>query len=1565
MLQIDGGRFRRAIAIRRVRRPIFSIVALCLCGLALPPAAARATCPNESLRTGFSAHLPDCRAYELVTPPDSNGRKFGPVGFYAGGDDVFATEPVIPGRESFVFSTRGTPLQSPSGATGLVDVYEAERAVSGWRVVRRVSPSGDEATLPYIGGLSSDHTYIFTHVGPVDKLVGTDFGGLFLNKKGGWDADYLGDSQGHFELTGIGSLGSEPCATGPDCGEPLAQGRYISPGGEHVIFSTGKQTSGSDWCAIAISKSRPCAVKKLEPNAPPSGTGTVYDRAADGPTHVVSLLPGDAIPTAGENAAYQGASADSSAIAFKIKGTLYVRVNDASTEKVAEAESTFGGISGDGRYLFYVTGGNIHRFDTDTKTDVEVNSSGDGQMVNASADGSHVYFISEQQLDGAKGAAGQPNMYVWSGGSLQYVATVLPGDLVLLARWTDVVSPSSGSGPGLDQSRTTPEGGVIVFASRAQLTPPYENASHTEIYRYDAGDETIACVSCNPEGTPASADARLQDPQVVQAQSVIHNLTQDGSRVFFETTEALGEGDVDGINDIYEWQQLGGGGDPEVGLISSGESVEYPEVFGIQDPNVLLGIKPDGSDVFFRSQDALVPGAGVSGVSAIYNARVDGGFPQPPPPTICVEEGCRPPLTPPPSLGAAASSTVQGTGNVLSTKKKRSRCHRRSHKHKRCTRKGAQRMDRGVSVEASSESAKAAAPVPVARASEAVAAGPRHLGAMLSLNGEFLEYGIKSVTAGESTTAAAHHPDVTTELVLNPEQTVNSAKTENVVVDLPPGIYGNPDLTPRCSTGDFIAEDCPVDSQVGIIRVTFIPQQPPFSLPLFNLALPHPEEEIARFGVAIFHLPTFIDVSLRTAGDYGITATVRDAQGVEPFEAAETIIWGNPADPSHDAERSIPGESDLPPIAFMTNPSACQSQEVGFSVTSYELPGEVFNESAPMAPITECQGLPFAPSFEAHPTSQVAGAPTGVKAHFELPQTSDPAVSGTATMHEARITLPEGMSISSSAADGLEACSDPRVHLHQEVNAQCPDASKLGTATISSPGLPHPLEAGLYQRSPEAGHLFRLWLVSDELGLHVKLPAEIHADPNTGQLTTVFADLPPVPVEAIDLDIWGGPRAPLKNPDACGTYQTAFTFTPHSDDPPVSGQTAMTIDQGCGARGFNPKLKGGATVPKAGAFSPFVLDLAREDGEEDFADFEVALPKGELAKLKGVPLCPDAQAQSGQCPEGSRIGTLVAAAGPGPAPLWIPQPGKEQPAVYLAGPYKEAPYSVVSVVPAQAGPFDLGDVVVRSALAIDPETAVVTVRTDPLPQFVEGVPVLYRRLHVLVDRPEFTLNPSNCSEEQITSTLTSTKGTLAHPTERFQVDGCKALGFKPRLALKLKGGTRRGDYPALRATLKARKGDANLKRVSVALPHSEFLAQEHIQTICTRKQFVADKCPKGSVYGKAKAWTPLLDKPLAGPVYLRSSDHPLPDLVIDLKGQIEAAVAGRLDSIHGGIRASFEAVPDAPISKFVLQMKGGNKGLLTNSTEICARNHRATVRMRAQNGRAARLRPVLGVQCGK
>jgi hypothetical protein len=845
------------------------------------------------------------------------------------------------------------------------------------------------------------------------------------------------------------------------------------------------------------------------------------------------------------------------------------------------------------------------------------------------------------------------------------------------------------------------------------------------------------------------------------------------------------------------------------------------------------------------------------------------------------------------------------------------------------------------------------------------------------------DFGFESASAEETNSSAGMHPDLTTSFVLK-HQTVEgqekaNGRVEDISVSLPPGLVGKAAAFPRCSIGDFNAfGDCSVASQVGVVKSHPSGFGELFG-PVFNLE-PEGRRGVARFGFYAAFYPILIDVSVRTGSDYGVTATVNDASGQAALISAFTTIWGVPASPIHDSERLTTFESiacgfpclapegkrasGLLPKPLLSNPSACQEQKVDFSATTYQLPGQVFNATAFLPPVTECEDLPFEPTLQIEPTSHEAGAPTGLSAVLRIPESDDVGLPASSAMRAARVTLPEGMTINSAAGDGLEACSPEQVALGREVDAACPDASKLGSARFVSAALPEAIQGSIYQRTPEPGHLFQVWLVTDEFGIHLKLPGEIHADPGTGQLTAEFRETPQLPVEEVALEFRGGARAPLKNPEVCGTYSAAFELTPWSGGPAVSaGTQPMTINQGCDRPGFSPKLEAGVANPVAGSFSPLILDIVRADGEDNLRSFDVTFPQGVLAKLKGVPLCADAATTGGSCSDDSKIGSVAVSAGAGPQPLWIPQPGKAPTGVYLAGPYKGAPYSVVTKVPAQAGPFDLGTVVVRSGIYVDPNTARATVKTDALPQILEGVPVLYRTVHAEIDREGFALAPTNCKQMAVEATVTSAKGAIAHPSDRFQVGECAALKFGPTLKLKLKGGTNRADYPALTATVKTHKDEANIRKVSVALPHSEFLAQEHINTICTRVQFSEDNCPKGSIYGRAQAVTPLLDRPLEGPVYLRSSDNPLPDLVMALRGQIDINLTGRIDSVNGGIRTTFSAVPDAPVTKFVLRMKGGRKSLLVNSTDICETTNRATVKMDGQNGRLSESLPMLRGEC--
>ncbi|HYC31931.1 MAG TPA: hypothetical protein VEB59_06545, partial [Gemmatimonadales bacterium] len=469
-------------------------------------------------------------------------------------------------------------------------------------------------------------------------------------------------------------------------------------------------------------------------------------------------------------------------------------------------------------------------------------------------------------------------------------------------------------------------------------------------------------------------------------------------------------------------------------------------------------------------------------------------------------------------------------------------------------------------------------------------------------------------------------------------------------------------------------------------------------------------------------------------------------------------------------------------------------------------------------------------------------------------------------------------------------------------------------------------------------------------------------------------------------------RASLATPVTCGTFASQTTMDPWSaadpDNPTAAEQVhspdSFAISSGpnggpCAAtkeaRPFGLGLSAGTRSPLAGATSPFSFRITRPDGNQEIASLDISPPPGFTAYLKGVPYCSEAQIAtaarikgraeqaSPSCPQASEIGSTSVGAGPGTNPLYTP--GK----LYLSGPYKGAPLSVVAITPAVAGPFDLGNVVVRSALIVDPVTARITAKTDPIPQILEGVPLGIRDLRIDLDRPGWALNPTNCNPMSVDVSAAGASGATARSSDRFQLDGCAALPFKPRFDFRLHGSSKRGGHPRLSATMTAKPGQANIGRVAVTLPSSEFLEQAHIQTICTRVQFAAEQCPAGSVYGKAEAITPLLDGALKGSVYLRASSNPLPDLVAALRGPdaqpIEIELVGRIDTKNGGIRNTFDVVPDAPVSKFVLTMQGGRKGLLVNSRNLCVRPSYAQVRLTGQNGKRMTQRAQMKNDCGK
>jgi hypothetical protein len=864
---------------------------------------------------------------------------------------------------------------------------------------------------------------------------------------------------------------------------------------------------------------------------------------------------------------------------------------------------------------------------------------------------------------------------------------------------------------------------------------------------------------------------------------------------------------------------------------------------------------------------------------------------------------------------------------------------------------------------------------------------------------------ITTFTAGLSHPQAGGHPDETLSFRLATEPAsdpgpgapgtgcsapeerclvVTGGAPKDVAVELPRGLVGNPQSIPLCTAQQVTQQACEPNSQIGVVRLALLLAGPNevSVVPLFNMV---PERgQVAKFGFrAIGTFNGFISITNRP-GDYGLTATSENIFDGVPLFGADVTIWGVPGNPSHDSQRTCTGKAfDLgcsfigTVRPFLEAPAQCGTPSLStLKVRSYQHPGDEDWISATSAPeeVVECDRLGFVPTLAVTSDSASASSPAGLNVKLRIPQKfSSPVGTETPPLKDAKVTLPAGVSISPSVAAGLAACTDAQFGIGRADPAACPESSKIGTATVTTPVLSEALTGAVYagtqeSSDPASGDMYRLFLElrNDERGLDVKLPGRLVVSPATGQIEATFTENPQLPFEELSLAFKGGPRAPLTMPSTCGTYRTEYTLTSWAGQS-VSGSSSMRINENCGASSqFTPSLEAGATDPVAGKSSPFTLKVTREDGQQNVKSIQATLPEGELAKLAGVPLCADAAAAAGACDASSQIGTTTIGVGAGSSPLYVPQPGKAPTAIYLSGAYNGAPYSLVFEVPAQAGPFDLGTIAVRAAIYVNPVTAQVTAKSDPLPQILAGVPIGYRTIYVDVDRPGFMQSPTSCDPMAVSSTITSGQGATANPSSRFQVGSCERLAFKPKLSLSVKGKTRRGAYQRFKAVLTQPEGQANIGMVSVALPHSEFLAQEHIRTVCTRVQFNAEACPKGSIYGKARAFTPLLDQPLEGPVYLRANggERELPDLVAALHGQIDIDLSGYIDSVNGGIRTSFKTVPDAPVSKFVLEMKGRSKSLLVNSTNLCRSTNRATVKMDGQNGKVHDFNPVLRNSCG-
>jgi len=704
----------------------------------------------------------------------------------------------------------------------------------------------------------------------------------------------------------------------------------------------------------------------------------------------------------------------------------------------------------------------------------------------------------------------------------------------------------------------------------------------------------------------------------------------------------------------------------------------------------------------------------------------------------------------------------------------------------------------------------------------------------------------------------------------------------------------------------------------------------------------------------------------------------------------------------------------------VTLPTTCFDPEERQGLYSTWFRGESWGEPNPTFPegstpwqaklppgvrTTGCESVPFDPSLEVDAGTTNVDSPAPATVTTKLP--FDPAKEGgevrnggtegisQSHVRKAEVVLPKGMGINPSGANGLAACSDAQFKKGIRVmDNECPAASDIGTVEVESPPLSEPLVGDVYvgeQKSsdPESGEQFRILLEakSEKEGIDARLVGHVKADKTTGELNAVIDDqlsneffgqlpsgLPQVPFKEIRVHFDGGKNV-LTSPPVCSATGTS-RFEPWArpgELKPVDSTVTLSTDPTGGAcpktmaeRKFTPTYKANPDSTAGGAYSPFHVHIARRDGEQELKVVNVTLPKGLTGKLAGIPYCPEeaiaaAAAKSGReesdhpsCPEDSFLGTVTTVSGTGDNPLKLP--GN----VWLAGPYKGAPVSLVTTTPALAGPFDLGTVVVRVALNINPETAQVTAVSDQIPDVFGGVKLDLRQIDIDLYRKKFMLNPTNCAPQATTGAIDGGGANPADPAtfssyavnDPFQATGCNKLGFKPKLKVQLFGPTVRNKYPRLKAVLTAREGDANIARTAVTMPRSLFLEQGHIGTVCTRPQLASHACPKASVYGSAEAKSPLLKGKLKGKVYLVSSNNELPDLLVDLRGQVEVYLRGVISTgSTGGLKTVFRKVPDVPVKRFVLNMKGGKKGLLVNSTNLCAKKQRAIVKMKGQNGK--------------
>jgi hypothetical protein len=813
----------------------------------------------------------------------------------------------------------------------------------------------------------------------------------------------------------------------------------------------------------------------------------------------------------------------------------------------------------------------------------------------------------------------------------------------------------------------------------------------------------------------------------------------------------------------------------------------------------------------------------------------------------------------------------------------------------------------------------------------------------------------------------------------------------DVTIKLPPGLVGLAQNVPQCPVTMFTSINlsgdpgCPSDTQIGagVVDVNLDPRPGSVGLALpaqvYNLAT-SPNQAVmvgiqtdagANLGQEL------VSATAHAADGYAVTLSAPETP--RPLSAlllgAGLKLWAVPSDPSHDSERActqdkqvIPGgepahcPSTAPRLPFIENPTDCSTAPVTtFSVNTYEEP-EVFTTSIFAAPNpTNCATVPFAPVLSVTPDSTQVGAPTGFGADLSIPQNNDPYGQGSSELKDTVVTLPAGLVISpSAAANGLEGCSDAQFGAGSDAPATCPAASQIGTVEVLTPLLSGPLTGRLYlgvplNNDPTSGEMFRIFVEFKGFGQDVKLVSGVVADPVTGQLTGRFLDLPELPFNDVRLHFNGGQNAVLVNPSSCGPNTTTSVFTPYSGNPPATNsstfQTSYDGNGGScpGSLPFAPAASVSSASDQAGALSPLTVSFSRGDGDQPLGQLTAQLPPGLLGNVSAVPVCDVANAAAGTCPAASRVGVVSATAGPGSNPLTVSG------TAYLAYGSNGYPFALSVVVPAVAGPYNLGNVVVLVNIRVNNDGSLTAV-TNELPSIIDGVPLDVRAVSLTFDRPGFTFNPTNCAAMSLTGQASSLGGTTAAIAAPFQVSGCGSLVFRPSFTVATQGATSRAKGASLVVRYTQRPGEAATHSLRVELPKQLPARLTTLQQACPESVFFANpaSCDPGSVVGMAVARTPVLDSALSGPAYFVShGGAKFPELIIVLQGEgvtIELAGETFIDPKKGVTSSTFPAIPDVPISGFQLTLPEGPHSALAANGVLCKSKLLMPTSIVGQNG---------------